>query len=128
MRCLIIWILPSIDSIIVRYLGEKKKHTFDYMMCIHIYVLHSLFIRQITVKVYCNRNNVCTNIFGRHYHQIIVMVTLIKISEVLKLDLLFVSFICFELNKENVINMYIFCMINIKFWACTTWCFIDRYF
>jgi hypothetical protein len=27
-------------------------------------------------------------IFGRHYHQIIVMVTLIKISEVLKLDLL----------------------------------------
>jgi hypothetical protein len=45
-------------------------------------------------------------IFGRHYHQIIVMVTLIKISEVLKLDLLFVSFICFELNKENVINMY----------------------
>jgi hypothetical protein len=54
-------------------------------------------------------------IIGRHYHQIIVMVTLIKISEVLKLDLLFVSFICFELNKENVINIYIFCMINIKF-------------
>ena len=45
-------------------------------------------------------------IFGRHYHQIIVMVTLIKISEDLKLDLLFVSFICFELNKENVINKY----------------------
>ena len=43
------------------------------------------------------------------------MVTLFKISEVLKLDLLFVSFICFELNKENVINIYIFCMINIKF-------------
>jgi hypothetical protein len=33
-------------------------------------------------------------IFGRHYHQIIVMVTLIKINEDLKLDLLFVSFIC----------------------------------
>ena len=38
---------------IVRKLGEKKKQTFDYMMYIHIYVLHSLFIRQITVKVYC---------------------------------------------------------------------------
>ena len=45
-------------------------------------------------------------IFGRHYHQIIVMVTLITISEVLKLDILFVSFICFELSKENVINKY----------------------
>jgi hypothetical protein len=40
-------------------------------------------------------------IFGRHYHQIIVMVTLFKISEVLKLDLLFVSFICFELKQRK---------------------------
>ena len=53
---------------IVRKLGERKKQTFDYMMYIHIYVLHSLFIRQITVKVYCyycNRNNVCTNYFWK---------------------------------------------------------------
>ena len=53
---------------IVRKLGEKKKQTFDYMMYIHIYVLHSLFIRQITVKVYCyycNRNNVCTYYFWK---------------------------------------------------------------
>ena len=40
-------------------------------------------------------------IFGKHYHQIIVMVTLIKISEVLKLDLLFVSFICFEIKQRK---------------------------
>jgi hypothetical protein len=40
-------------------------------------------------------------IFERYYHQIIVMGTLIKISEDLKLDLLFVSFICFELKQRK---------------------------
>jgi hypothetical protein len=28
----VIWILPNIDSIIVRKLQEKKKHTFDFIM------------------------------------------------------------------------------------------------